>query len=96
MRRRAKREQIKSKMERMAEAIDIPKDVVSGCSKITVYGDNQLIVENYKGILEYGDSIIRIKTGHKIMSVSGEKLSVCGITDNDIMIEGKFVSMGWE
>jgi len=86
----------KNRMERFAETIEMPKDVISNCSKITTYNDNQVIVENYKGILEYTNEKIRIKTPGKILCLNGEKLFINAITDTDILIEGKFFGMGWE
>ena len=83
-------------MERFAEATEMPKDIFSGCSKITTYDDNQLIIENYKGIMEYTNEKIRIKTGNKILYIDGKSLTICAITDCDILIEGKFKNVGWE
>ena len=95
MKKKSKNE-TKSRMEKFADAIDLPKDIISNCSKITSYNDNQVIVENYKGILEYTDEKIRIKTPRKILCLKGEKLFIHVITENDILIEGKFCNMGWE
>ena len=94
--KRKNKEETKSRIERFAEKLEIPKDVISACSKATIYNDNQLIIENYKGILEYTDEKIRIKTPLKILCICGEKLFINAITDTDILIEGKLFSMGWE
>ena len=96
MRKKPKEKPIKSRLERFAEATEIPKDIFSGCSKLTTYSDNQIIVENYKGIMEYTDEKIRIKTGGKILYISGTALTICAITESDILIEGKFKNVGWE
>lgn len=94
--RKKNKAETKNRLERFAETLEMPKDVISNCSKITTYNDNQLIVENYKGILEYTDDKIRIKTPGKILCLSGEKLFINAITENDILIEGKFHNVGWE
>lgn len=83
-------------MEKFAEMLEMPKDLISNCSKITSYNDNQVIVENYKGILEYTNEKIRIKTPGRILCLNGEKLFINAITENDILIEGKFHNVGWE
>ena len=88
--------EIKSRMEKFAETLEMPKDLISNCSKITSYNDNQVIVENYKGILEYTEDKIRIKTPGRILCLSGERLYINAITESDILIEGKFYNMGWE
>ena len=83
-------------MEKFTEMLEMPKDLISNCSKITSYKDNQVIVENYKGILEYTNEKIRIKTPGRILCLNGEKLFINAITENDILIEGKFHNVGWE
>ena len=94
--RKKQRLETKSRMEKFAETLELPKDLISNCSKITSYNDNQVMVENYKGILEYTDEKIRIKTPGRILCLSGEKLFINAITENDILIEGKFYNVGWE
>ena len=91
-----KKEVHKSRMEKFAEKLEMPKDVVSNCSKITTYNDNQIIIENYKGVLEYGNEKIRIKTPNKILCINGEHIFINAITDTDILIEGKIHDMRWE
>ena len=50
------REQIK---EKMVSAMDLPKDVIQNASVITILGRNELCIENYRGIIEYTDTLIR-------------------------------------
>ena len=94
--RKKNKAETKNRLERFAETLEMPKDVISNCSKITTYNDNQVIIENYKGILEYTNDKIRIKTPGRILCLSGEKLFINAITENDILIEGKFHNVGWE
>ena len=94
--RKKNRQETKSRLERFAETLEMPKDVISNCAKITTYNDNQVIVENYRGILEYTNEKIRIKTPGKILCLSGNGLFINAITENDILIEGKFSNVGWE
>ena len=48
------REQIK---EKMVSAMDLPKDVIQNASVITILGRNELCIENYRGIIEYTDTL---------------------------------------
>lgn len=96
MRRTAAKKKSKSVSERLAEAIEMPKDILPSCAKITAYSDNQIIVENYKGILEYTNEKIRIKTCSGILCVSGRCLCIRAVTECDILIEGTFCNVGWE
>ena len=94
--RKKNKAETKNRLEKFAEVLEMPKDVISNCSKITTYNDNQVIVENYKGILEYTNEKIRIKTPGKILRLTGSGLFINAITDTDILIEGKFYNVGWE
>ena len=61
--------------------------------KITMFGDRNLLMENYKGIIEYDDNRIRVNTGRGIIKVTGEKLMIKEITLEDLMIDGDIVSL---
>ena len=48
-----------SKIDRLLE---MPQEVYTDTPKITITGFNEMIIENFKGILEYEDYYIRINT----------------------------------
>ena len=50
---------VKSKI---AEKLNIPEDIAEGLPIVTVTGKDEVYVENYKGIIEYGQNCIRIQT----------------------------------
>lgn len=41
---------------------EIPQEVISNDPKLTIVSFNKMLIENYKGILEYEDFFIRIST----------------------------------
>ena len=43
----------KSKLSRLDKVLEMPKEISSNEPKITILGFNQMLIENYKGILEY-------------------------------------------
>ena len=51
MRKKLEETQIRSKRERMAESLKLPKDSVLGASIVTITGKRDVFVENYKGII---------------------------------------------
>ena len=44
----------------MADAANLPKDVVLGVPILTLTGHYEVNIENYRGILEYTEQLIRI------------------------------------
>jgi sporulation protein YqfC len=92
--KKSKGEENKKKLkEKVAEILELPKEVVLDLPKITMFGDRNMLVENYKGIIEYDDNKIRVNTGRGIIKVTGEKLMIREITSEDLMIDGDIVSL---
>ncbi len=86
-----KREEASSKprlMERFTEMLELPKEIVLDMPKLTMLGNGDLIIENYKGIIEYCDNTIRINTKTGVVKVTGSKLYIKEITSENIMIYG--------
>lgn len=83
----------KSIKEKFADALDIPKELMLDAVKLVLIGESELMIENYKGILEYEDNIIRIKTAGRTVRISGSSLSIKTITDEDIQVAGRINSI---
>ena len=79
----------KHKIERILE---LPQEVYSNMPKITITGFNELILENYKGILEYEEFFASISTFIGILNIQGSNLNLEKMTNDDIKISGKIES----
>ncbi|MCX7842631.1 MAG: sporulation protein YqfC [Clostridia bacterium] len=79
--------------EKVTEILELPKEVVLNVPKITMIGRNNLIIENYKGIIEYDERRIRVNTGIGILKITGERMAIKEITSEDIMVEGELLSI---
>ena len=56
-------------MNRINEILEMPKEIVTNEPKLTIIGFTELLIENYKGILEYEDFYIRINTYIGIINI---------------------------
>ena len=81
---------------RLDEMLEIPEEVASKEPKITIMGFKKMLIENYKGILEYQDFYIRLSTYTGIMNINGFNLSVKEMTTEDVQITGKIESIDFE
>lgn len=79
--------------EKVAEVLELPREVVLNVPKLTMIGSGNLMIENYKGIIEYDDTLIRVNTGTGVIRVSGERLFLKEITSEDIMVDGDIKSL---
>ena len=70
----------------MADAANLPKDVVLGVPILTLTGH---YVENYRGILEYTEQLIRINVRSGQIRITGKSLEINYYTTTDMKITGK-------
>lgn len=75
--------------ERFAEAAEFPKDYVLDLARITLLGNKELEVENYKGLLEYTDTLIRLSSNNKQIVIRGMGLTINRLEEDTIFIGGK-------
>ena len=74
--------------EKMVTNLELPKDLMLGASVLTVTGRKEAIITNYKGILEYEDSFIRIQTKNCRIVISGSHLAIEYYTNEEMKITG--------
>lgn len=79
--------------EKFSELLELPKELVLDIPKITIVGKGDMMIENYKGVIEYGSGRIRINTGIGIVKISGAGLIIREITSEDIIISGCIYSL---
>ena len=59
-------------------------------------GFDEIIIENFKGILEYEDFFVQINTHIGIININGYNLLLENMTDDDIKVKGKIESVDIE
>ena len=57
-----KRKQDKRKESKLDSLLELPKEITTNQPKITIMGFEEMLIENYKGILEYEDFYIKLAT----------------------------------
>lgn len=85
MERNRKREGL---LEKTAEVLDLPGDVVAGLPQLELTGSRQLRMENHKGILAYGSQEIHISGGKLIIKVRGSELELKAMNASELLITG--------
>ncbi len=74
--------------EKFTELLELPKELVLNIPRITMAGNGDMMIENYKGLIEYGRARIRISTGPGTVKITGAGLIIREITSEDIIISG--------
>ena len=81
---------------RFNDILEIPKEVYSDIPNFIITGFEDMIIENYKGILEYEDFFVRISTSIGIVNIHGINLKLDKMTEDNIKITGKIESIDIE
>lgn len=79
---------IRSAKRKIGKILEIPREITSNIPKITIVSFDQLMIENYKGIIEYEEYLIKISTEIGLVIIEGEELSLNQINENDILVSG--------
>lgn len=84
------------KQNRLDRLLEMPLEISSGEPKITVTGFKEMLIENYKSILEYQEFFVRISTHIGIININGFDLKLEEMTTDDLMIKGKIEGIDFE
>ena len=79
--------------EKLASAASMPKDVVLGAAVTTILGHSEVCIENYRGIIEYTDCLIRVAIKGAQIRLRGNRLQVEYYTNDEMKITGKICSV---
>lgn len=74
--------------EKITEVLELPKEVILNIPKITIFGCKDILIENYKGIIEYDSERIRINTSSGVIKITGRNLNIREITSEDVIVNG--------
>ena len=57
----------KKKINKIDRMLELPQEVYTNVPKVVITGFDEMIIENFKGILEYEEFFVQIKTQEKII-----------------------------
>ncbi len=86
----------KRNYNKIDKILEMPQEVCSNIPKITITGFDEMVIENFKGILEYEEFFVRINTHIGIININGFNLNLENMTNDDIKVTGKLESVEME
>lgn len=75
-------------LEILSSQLKLPSDVLAGAPIITALGRSEVCIENYKGILEYNNTLIKILTKIGNLHIEGKNLTISYFTNDEMKITG--------
>jgi len=79
--------------EKFIDIFGLPREVLLELPRLVMLGNCRLIVENHRGLLEYTEATVRIRTARAEIKISGERLNLMYMLKEEIGLEGKFTGI---
>lgn len=84
------------KKSKINSILEMPREIDKKEPKITIISFDEMLIENYKGILEYEEFYVKVNTHIGIVNINGFNLKLNQMTEEDILIKGKIDSIDFE
>ena len=68
---------------------ELPKDVLLGASMISVTGNEELLIENFKNIIEYQEDNLLIQCKKYQIRITGKHIGIELYTKEELKIKGR-------
>lgn len=88
-----KKKKLQEVKSTVSDIFELPKEITLNMPKMNIIGNNQMLIENHRGIIEYGPSLIRVNSTIGVIRLKGEDLNLRNIGVEDIMVTGDIRSM---
>ncbi len=82
--------------ERLVSSLKLPGDVLMGDSIVTLTGNKEAWIENYRGIIEYTETLILLQGKNCQICFEGTGLSINYYTNEDMKICGNIKSVSYQ
>ena len=74
--------------EKLLGGLELPKDLILGIPYMQCYGNLEIIIENFRGILGISTCEIEVSSKNGRILICGKNLSVCAIRDRYLKVNG--------
>lgn len=68
-------------------------EALSGEPKIEMLGNREIIVDGAKGVVEYGENLIKLNTVEYVLSILGDELVIKSFDGSVAVISGKIAEI---
>ena len=79
--------------KKVAGALELPKEILLNLPLISLTGSEELLIENYKGIIEYTDTAARLNTASGVLRVAGRALVLKELTSESLLVTGRILKL---
>jgi len=81
--------------KKITNLLALPKEIALNLPLLTATGQEELSIENYKNLVEFTDTKVRINTSVGLLTIEGQRLLLKQITTEHVLITGKINKILW-
>ncbi|MCL2187895.1 MAG: sporulation protein YqfC [Defluviitaleaceae bacterium] len=81
--------------EKIVNTLSLPKEIALDMPLIIATGRSELNIENYKNLLEFSETKIRIHTATGLLTIEGTQLHMKQMTTENLFIAGNISGIYW-
>ncbi|WPX09969.1 sporulation protein YqfC [Anaerocellum danielii] len=83
----------KKNLREFALLSQLPREVMTDQPRITLIADQEIVVENHKGLICYEDTFVKVNTNISPLAIEGDKLVIERMDSETIFIRGRIKSV---
>ena len=77
----------------LTDAAGIPAELSSGLPLLSMTGQEELFIENFKGIVEYTDAVLLLQTKVCLLRIEGQHLFLTYYTKEELKVTGTITAI---
>ncbi len=82
--------------EILTEKLELPGEIIMGLPLMALGGNRRLYVENHMGLLEYSDTIIRLRVKQGQVIIVGRGFFIEELQEKEVLASGKIQSIKFD
>ena len=75
--------------KKISNVFELPAETVMDIPKVTLVGNQKILVENYSALLDYKRDTVRLKHSGGVIEITGGKFEIRSIGEQNIEVLGE-------
>lgn len=76
-------------LDKVAVAVDLPGEAMPGQPLIEIAGEKRVLIENHRGVVQYGETEICLRVSYGFVKIVGCGLRLLRMTRQQVIICGR-------
>ena len=85
-----------SLLSKAEAALDMPEGLLRDAPNVVLYGTSLAEIDNFKGLIDFSDSSMRVNTATGLIRIDGVSLFISSMTDDNLCVKGTIKNISFE